>query len=495
MTQENVASENPRDALKLKPPEPEVSADSPWDDDALDRKQIAERLTNLIRTQSIPFVVSIDGYWGTGKTFMLKRWQKDLENQGFQAIYFNAWEDDFCDDPLLAIIGQLSEHFKKDGKFRAKARQIIKVAKPLFRPRSFGLNFSPDGISSVGVSAGFDQGNERSLIDEYLSQRATKDELKGNLSALSQSVVEATEHPLIFIIDELDRCRPTFAVELLERVKHIFDVPNLVFVFGINRTELCNALQSIYGEIDAVVYLRRFFDMEFILPEADAESFCNHLFEKFGLDEFFLSFRPERSNSHDSDFRYLSDYMVELWARLGLSLRDIDYCVRLVALLGKNLGQSSYMHPALLGLLIPLKFANPDLYRDFVQGKCTGSTVMDYIDEIVPRMDSSNESYSSTNLDTALYAVEASLYASDKRFDNSSHGRYRALVQLKNLIENPNSTPTDWLAKGIKGEDATRKQSVLDMDGYFRQQFWSLDDPIGEVARLIDFHQSVLRRR
>ena len=88
--------------------------DHPWHDDVLDREKIAERLTNLIRTQSVPFVVSIHGAWGTGKTFMLKRWQKQLEEEeSFQAIYFNAWDDDFCDDPLIAIIGQLSDYLQK----------------------------------------------------------------------------------------------------------------------------------------------------------------------------------------------------------------------------------------------------------------------------------------------------------------------------------------------------------------------------------------------
>ena len=83
MTQENMASENPRDALNLKLPEPEVSADSPWDDDALDRKQIAERLTNLIRTQSVPFVVSIDGYWGNGQDLHAETLAEGLGKSGF----------------------------------------------------------------------------------------------------------------------------------------------------------------------------------------------------------------------------------------------------------------------------------------------------------------------------------------------------------------------------------------------------------------------------
>ena len=233
MTQESEAQTDPRDSLMLKLPEPEVSAEQPWTDDVLERAQIAERLTNLIRNQSEPFVISIHGYWGTGKTFMLKRWQRDLEIQGFRAIYFNAWEDDFCDDPLLAIIGQLDSHFK-EGPLRTMADQIREKALPLVWRNALGILNKTTGLT---LETG--QTEQVDLVAEYLKQRQTKDELRGTLAELSKSVAEETHHPLVFIIDELDRCRPTFAIELLERVKHIFDVSNMVFVLGINRDELC----------------------------------------------------------------------------------------------------------------------------------------------------------------------------------------------------------------------------------------------------------------
>ena len=132
MTEEITVFIDPKDVPKLKHPEADVSRDEPWQDDVLDRAKIAEKLTNLIRDQSDPFVISIDGQWGTGKTFLLKRWQRDLEKEGFSAIYFNAWEDDFCDDPLLAIIGQLSEQFK-EGKFKELAKQVGQIAVQLIR--------------------------------------------------------------------------------------------------------------------------------------------------------------------------------------------------------------------------------------------------------------------------------------------------------------------------------------------------------------------------
>ena len=106
MAEEAMDFADPRNELKLKHPEPEVSSEQPWRDDMLNREQIAEKLTNLVRNQHDSFVISIDGQWGTGKTFLLKRWQVDLEKEEFSAVYYNAWEDDFCDDPLLSIVGQ-----------------------------------------------------------------------------------------------------------------------------------------------------------------------------------------------------------------------------------------------------------------------------------------------------------------------------------------------------------------------------------------------------
>ena len=129
MTQQSDASEAQPLPPALKIVEPDVDPDEPWSDDVLDREKIAGRLTSIIKDQDAPFVISLDGRWGTGKTFLLKRWRQALQNDGFQAIYFNAWEDDFCDDPLLAVIGQLSEHFKA-GMLGVIARGLGNIAGP-----------------------------------------------------------------------------------------------------------------------------------------------------------------------------------------------------------------------------------------------------------------------------------------------------------------------------------------------------------------------------
>ena len=250
MTEQPDPGDTPPALPALKIVEPEVNPNDPWCDDVLERKEIADRLTSIVRGQEAPFVISVDGRWGTGKTFLLKRWAQELQNQGFEAIYFNAWEDDFNDDPLLAIVGQLSEHFN-EGVPDEIARTVAHATLNIVVKRLTGLKI--------------DELTPERLLDDYKGQGETKRAVKEQLSQLGYRVRDDTGQPLVFIIDELDRCRPTFAIELLERVKHIFDVPNIVFVFGINRGELVKSLESVYGEIDAGTYLRRFFDMEFAL--------------------------------------------------------------------------------------------------------------------------------------------------------------------------------------------------------------------------------------
>ena len=161
------------DELKLpalKVSEPEIDPDDIWDPDKLDREAIATRLTTIIEDEQAPFVISLDGRWGTGKTFLLKRWQAQLDKDGYQAIYFNAWEDDFCDDPLLAIIGQLSEHFS-EGKLQELASKIADIALGLLTKQLIGEAVKLGELKPEG------------LLRDYHEQRRMKEEVKGAANA------------------------------------------------------------------------------------------------------------------------------------------------------------------------------------------------------------------------------------------------------------------------------------------------------------------------
>ncbi len=468
-------------SITLKLSEPEIDPRDPWVDDLLARQELSVRLTNLIADQEAPLTVSLHGQWGTGKTFMLMRWQKALEADGYKAIYFNAWQDDFCGDPLLAIIGQMADYFK-ESKFWEMAREAAELAVPLIKASVIGVL---KAITGFPLEPGQAEKDNKPFLDEYLERKDMRDELKNQLAELSAKVADDTGRPLVLIIDELDRCRPTFAIELLERVKHIFDVPHTVFVFGLNRDELCKTLSSIYGDIDTDVYLRRFFDFEFNLPEADSQTFAMYLLGKFRIHHALRELSKKSNRQHHmEDWSNCIRVLPKLWSALGLSLRDIDYGIRLLALLIRNLPLHGSTHPFLAPVLIAMKFKKPEFYRSLATGNFRTSEIMDYIDE-ESRRDLVDEDLS-MNLDR----IEGLLYCADQSDTDDAE------TELTQISEEP----SDFRVISRRAQKADRDQReritagiVYGMPG-IGMRIGIDRNTLGRLASLIDTYQTEVRR-
>ena len=478
MTDSEKIAEDIRESINLKLPLATVSKSQPWSDDVLHRSQLAAALTNLVKNQTNPFTISIHGNWGTGKTFLLQRWQQDLQDLELPALYFNAWEDDFCDDPLLAILGQLSEYFKEPRLTRLGSMAIDAAVEVLQQTAQTLLK------STTGLSVEMPQSESSTLLDQYLDQRRAKDQLKEHLTCLAEAIRCKTGYPLVFIIDELDRCRPTFAIELLEKVKHIFDIQHMVFVFGINRVELSKSVQSIYGEIDAATYLRRFFDIEFSLPEADAAVFCRHVMDRFGLQEIFAKFSSAWNlRLHSDEYRVLSDIAPIVWSRFGLSLRDIENCVASIAFVTRNLGPRYRVHPAMLVLLIPIRLKNRSLYDRFVQHQCFASEIIDYSESLL-----SSQQWNSGD-SQAFDWVEAYLYFVEEQSVGVSLRSSTATVQLRLLGEGKPATNPEYLSERVKTADRERASGLLSTIEGLGNLNWAGGDVVQYVASLVDLHQ------
>ena len=473
-----------QNAVALKLGEPDIDSSNPWVDDLMARQDIATRLTNLVATQEPPLSISLHGQWGTGKTFLLRRWQKTLELDSYQAIYFNAWEDDFCDDPLLAMIGHLAEHFE-DNKFKQLARRVAEIALPLIKENLLGVL-----KATTGVTIELDQQRQgsKSPLDAYLEQRATKDQLKSQLAQLSGEVAGETGHPLVFIVDELDRCRPTFAIELLERVKHIFDVPHIVFVFGLNRDELTKSLSSVYGDINTDVYLRRFFDFEFNIREADSQGFALHLMDKFQLGQVFQSLSTAaRDNGYVYEFQSYMEFCPKLWSALGLSLRDIDYSIRLLALLAKNISVGTFSNPLILGILIGMKFKKPEFYHSLTTGNFLTSEIMDYIDGELRR------DLIDADLSHFLDRAEGFLYCADIASGNRNNLGEAALVELQNVGDGSSEIGFSVISRRAQNADRRQIPQIYQAINDGRQTRINAKE-LGRLATLIDTYQTELRR-
>ena len=367
--------------LQLSRTEKSVDEGDPWVDDQLERKVVADKLTRVIGGESGPLTISVHGAWGTGKTFLLKRWRQQLENDKIKCIYFNAWSDDFHGEPLVAMIGQLAESLAGK-KYAQIIAGIKKLAIPLF-------GFLVDFYTGVPVSGAVKKLQEptNKKMDVYYKQADAKRELRKKLEGMAGEVRTETGKPLIFIIDELDRCRPTFAVELLERVKHIFDIPNIIFVFGVNRIELCKAVESVYGNIDSDTYLRRFFDLSLTLPAASADKFCGYLAQEYRLHEFFAEVGKIGDAERRDAYGDLVQNLTMLVKLMNLSLRDIDNCIKVTVMAGKNMNVKDRIFAIVIVALIVLRLSNRSLYEEFMQGKCFSSNVIDYFDEKVDELD------------------------------------------------------------------------------------------------------------
>ncbi|MCP3966553.1 MAG: hypothetical protein GY750_03810 [Lentisphaerae bacterium] len=430
-----ISSENNKGQCDLKEsllhrnPKKTVGPENIWKDDKLNRENFAKTLTNFIKGLSHPLVISIDGCWGSGKTFMLERWECYLKKEGFSTIYFNAWEDDFHKDPLVAILGQLEDHFK--GK---KWEEAKKYAMPLIKA---GTNIFVKSVSSGAVDLN-NINPKNNVFTEYKNTKENFKNLKKTLKDLIKKEEEAKEEklPLVFIIDELDRCRPTFAIEVLERIKHIFDIPNVVFVLGIDREQLGHSTKCVYGQkMDADGYLKRFIDINFILSQASPSVFCGHLLSEFGTKDFMLK-RGDEHKIHKDDFNSFEKFFPELCKYFNFSLRDIEEAVSIFTLTAKNVKDGYYLHSKLLAMLIILKIKKKNLYRNYIQSKCFPAKVLNYLHKKVDikNFDPNELGYNKVEFGVEFQFLEFDIYATGLEKDETSSERFKEILQDKEKL-------------------------------------------------------------
>jgi len=272
--------------------------------DHLDRAKYALFLTSFLNSQDLskPYVLNLNSGWGTGKTYFLKRWAEDLKRR-HPVVYIDAWKDDHSDDPFMtvvsAIISSLRELTDKpEDSFLSKSCEngwsLLKAMGPMMvgaaakkylgkdldELLSFDEENSPDIHKEVGDAAAK---MAQFLISAHEKKSASVKALKLDILGWIGSVVgqgSGISKPTFVIIDELDRCRPSYAVEMLEAIKHIFDIPGVFFIIATDTEQLQHAIKVVYGGgFDAQTYLSRFFDSRFSLRQPSLrgliETHCN----------------------------------------------------------------------------------------------------------------------------------------------------------------------------------------------------------------------------
>lgn len=362
-------STTPIQGLKHTPNDLDIQQDKPFANDAFGREPQADELTNFISSfAGHSFVLGINGVWGSGKTTFINMWEAKLKLKGFCTLRFNAWEHDHSEDPFASVFSEfrsladVGEGESKNGlanlykSAKSKAVPILaKAATGIIKHATLGaLDLNADAEAAFGELA------EASA--KYALEKAESDKksIKAFRDELAQFVGKAgtSEKPIVYFIDELDRCRPTYAVSVLERVKHLLNVPGVFFVFAWDRNQLNETIKHVYGrQTDSGGYLLRFVDLEFNLAMTNHRYFCDTLMNRFELREYL---NRERSSILANS---IVDAFSKIAENLRLSIREQEKAFTALSVIIRTGFQMDARVLEPLIILIMLRINKPKIYQ------------------------------------------------------------------------------------------------------------------------------------
>lgn len=377
----------------------------PWTNDKLKREQFGHNLSRVIKNQSFfrrvseeSLVIALDSKYGTGKTTFLDMWSKQLKADGNVlasmnnsidkrdtiVIKLNAWENDDYDNALIPFIYAIQEKIEnsdikhiiskielnKINAFqKSSLNSIFRLGKTIFNHslnEKYGIDF--ENVMREFKEAKDDYSDELKssyhiLLDDYKQSIESKTSFKKSLKGITEKV------DIVILIDELDRCRPSYAIETLETIKHYFDVPNITYILAIDLEQLAHAISTIYGyKMDSTGYLRKFFDVVLTFNKPSVRDYITYKLEMIEVKQ------------RNSKMIYLiTPEVTQFFIDYNLSLRDIDIilpslCLFLLKLRDdldnyreSDLNSTQEIYSAIAYLLF-MRHKNPKEYRTIIDG-------------------------------------------------------------------------------------------------------------------------------
>ena len=390
--------------------------------DLLGRKKSVEVLTHLVGNFEGPCVLAVDAAWGTGKTTFLRIWAQHLRNQGFPVVEFNAWETDFSGDPFVALSTELTEglHEYTDEPLATKINNTKKGAKEvLLRAAPGVVRLLTAGILDVGPLFEKEVGQAlasyaEDRLSEYRKSQESVEAFRRVLQDMAKGLSAQKGHPLVVMIDELDRCRPSYAIELLEVAKHLFSVDHIVFVLAINRSELAHSIKALYGSgFDAEGYLRRFFDVDFRLPEPDRKSFIDAMMDTQQIKRHFgEALQPNiehvPKNTADDDAAKARTLFQDFLSASNFSLRQIGQTIHRLGLVFASLRSDQRSLPITAVVALILRTLDAERYHRFYSGEVSDQDLIEGVFER-PEIQALREEYSAYWFEATVIAAKYEL--------------------------------------------------------------------------------------
>lgn len=355
------------------------------------REELATNLKNIFINSDNGFVMAIDADWGQGKTSFIHQLMFDLKkNDRLIPIYYDAFANDFTDDTFLSIgatiYKEVQSHFKGGEKGYKNSQQIqhlkkatkkmalelVKLSSDLaVKSLTAGLVDSKEVVSLVQKSvknATFDT-LELDVNKKFEAYTSAKNNVESYVNALEG--ISLDDEKVIFFIDELDRCRPDFAVQVLEKVKHLFSANNVIFVVSYNKRQLSQIISNVYGVSysDSIRYLEKFIHIEAVLPLSDTQDKSNSL--SILYDTYISEFKINISDRNIDEIS-LKELFVALCDsdKLNMNSREIERAFSYVSFCLASLSNEvadnliDYFLPAAL-----VKVKDSELFNNLKEGR------------------------------------------------------------------------------------------------------------------------------
>ncbi|GIU40061.1 hypothetical protein TUM4438_00320 [Shewanella sairae] len=320
-----------------------------WDSCKTNRKEYGKFLCSFLTNADDSLVVNMNGSWGTGKTELLRRLYVELAEQKHSVVYIDAWESDFSNDALAVVCCELLtqlDHVSDKRNSKAK-KAIVSLKKGINTCLKFthgvavatgelttataseGASLALNSITEV--NGGSVSESNMLLVDKVQQNQVERvqamKEIKKQISFLAELMHEVfgLKKQIVVLVDELDRCRPSYAVEMLEVIKHFFETKGCVFLVATDTDALQHSISAIYGvNFKSEAYLKRFFDRKVALPDVSILDYlkCQNInFDKYvdGGIEF--------SSYHYDLTKHIETFSL-LFAQHSMSLRDIDQALQ-----------------------------------------------------------------------------------------------------------------------------------------------------------------------
>lgn len=336
--------------------------------------------------------VALNAAWGSGKTFFLKQAKMlidihnpnsdiDIEclneeeitsikkvydryNSGAEeydmpkmaTVYYDAWKYDDTEDPLLSMLYCIMNRFGESVP-EDKVAVIKKFAKQSISTFSSAVRY----VTGINVQEILETiKNFAEACEDTVKEQKSNESLEKRINSFLNDVVLDDEEKLIIFIDELDRCNPQYAVKLLERVKHYFNHPKVIFVISYNKAELQHSIKTLYGsEFSADKYLERFFDYEFGLSTIDVEKYMDILgnsniihLNMCAIAKLYSFQMREVWKYNDCVNKAIAMFKKIISNNIYSSEKSLEFCI-------------IWFLPVIIGL----RFHNESSYRDFIDGK------------------------------------------------------------------------------------------------------------------------------